>query len=73
MADAIAVLNAGSSSIKFSLFVARDRDLELELHGQIESIYTAPHFIAKRNDGTKTAEKSWDDAAQLVMMAPSIT
>ena len=65
MADAIAVLNAGSSSIKFSLFVARDRDLELELHGQIESIYTAPHFIAKRNDGTKIAEKSWDDGSKL--------
>src|SRR5215471_2971409 len=65
MADAIAVLNAGSSSIKFSLFIARDRDLELELHGQIEGIYAAPHFIAKRNDGTKIAEKSWDDGAQL--------
>ncbi|HJX90513.1 MAG TPA: acetate/propionate family kinase [Pyrinomonadaceae bacterium] len=60
MADAIAVLNAGSSSIKFSLFVTRGRDLELELHGQIEGIYTAPHFIAKKLDGTKAAEKTWD-------------
>jgi len=65
MADAIAVLNAGSSSIKFSLFIARDRDLELELHGQIEGIYAAPHFIAKRNDGRKIAEKSWDEGAKL--------
>ena len=40
MADAIAVLNAGSSSIKFSLFVMRGNELELELHGQIEGIYT---------------------------------
>jgi acetate kinase len=43
MADAIAVLNAGSSSIKFSLFVMRGNELELELHGQIEGIYTTPH------------------------------
>ncbi len=64
MADAIAVLNAGSSSVKFSLFVARDRDLELELHGQVEGIYTRPHFICKRQDGT-TAEKSWTEGTSL--------
>jgi acetate kinase len=64
MSDAIAVLNAGSSSIKFSLFVARDRDLELELHGQVEGIYTRPHFICKRQDGT-TAEKSWAEGTSL--------
>jgi acetate kinase len=65
MADAIAVLNAGSSSIKFSLFIARVNDLELELHGQIESIHTTPHFIAKRRDGTKVAEQSWDQSSKL--------
>ena len=35
MADAIAVLNAGSSSIKFSLFVLRGQELELALRGQV--------------------------------------
>jgi acetate kinase len=64
MADAIAVLNAGSSSIKFSIFVMRGSALELELHGQVEGIYTTPHFIAKRNDGT-TAEKSWTEGTKL--------
>jgi acetate kinase len=64
MADAIAVLNAGSSSIKFSIFVMRDSALELELHGQVEGIYTTPHLIAKRNDGT-TAEKSWVEGTKL--------
>ena len=64
MADAIAVLNAGSSSIKFSLFVTRGGDLELELHGQVEEIYTKPHFVAKRNDGRKV-EKSWAEGTQL--------
>jgi acetate kinase len=65
MADAIVVLNAGSSSIKFSLFVARRAELELELHGQIEGIYTTPHFIAKRRDGAKAAEKSWGGGSKL--------
>src|SRR5262245_12964646 len=65
MADAIAVLNAGSSSIKFSLFVTRGGELELELHGQIEGIYTMPHFVVKRRDGVKTAEKSWAEGSKL--------
>ena len=35
MADAIAVLNAGSSSIKYSLFLLRGNALELTLRGQV--------------------------------------
>src|SRR5215475_11181342 len=65
MADAIAVLNAGSSSIKFSLFVTRSSDLELELRGQVEGIYTKPHFISKRPDGSTAAEKSWPEDKKL--------
>ncbi len=65
MADAIAVLNAGSSSIKFSLFLMRGSELELELHGQIEGIYTAPHFIAHDRTGRTTAEKSWGEGVEL--------
>ena len=45
MSAAIAVLNAGSSSIKFSLFGGAD--LALMLRGQAESINTAPRFVAK--------------------------
>jgi acetate kinase len=65
MADAIAVLNAGSSSIKFSLFAMRGAALELELRGQIEGIYTAPHFIAKDGRGNAHGEKSWGEDAKL--------
>jgi acetate kinase len=65
MADAIAVVNAGSSSIKFSLFVTRSSDLELELHGQIEGVYTKPHLIAKRHDGATAAEKAWAEGTKL--------
>ena len=65
MADAIVVLNAGSSSIKFSLFVAHRASLELELHGQFEGVYTSPHFIAKKQDGSIAAEKSWGKGSSL--------
>jgi acetate kinase len=65
MANAIAVLNAGSSSVKFSLFVARGDELELHVRGQIEGIDTAPHFIAKRPNGTTTTEKSWPEGTTL--------
>jgi acetate kinase len=65
MADAIAVLNAGSSSIKFSLFRVEDADLALELRGQIEGIYTAPHFVAKNGSGDAAAEQSWSEGTRL--------
>lgn len=64
MADAIVVVNAGSSSIKFSLFVTRSSDLELELHGQIE-VYSEPHFTVKKHDGATAAEKSWTEGTKL--------
>lgn len=65
MANAIVVLNAGSSSIKFSLFVMGGSELELELHGQIEGLYTAPRFVAKRPGGATIADKSWSDGTGL--------
>jgi acetate kinase len=65
MADAIAVLNAGSSSIKFSLFALRGAELELELRGQAEGIYTAPRFVAKDSDGKVVGEKRWDEGVKL--------
>jgi len=65
LADAIVVLNAGSSSIKFSLFLARGADLELDVRGQIEGIYTAPRFVAKGRDGATKSEKSWGEGTKL--------
>ena len=38
MSDAIAVVNAGSSSIKFSLFAEADSGLEFKARGQVEGI-----------------------------------
>lgn len=59
MSDAILVLNAGSSSIKFSLFLELGDSLELFLGGQLESLYTAPRFKAKDAVNAVIGEKAW--------------
>ncbi len=62
MSDGILVLNAGSSSIKFSLFVeSSNGSPELRSRGQVEGIGTAPHFMAKGPDGSMLEEKRWED------------
>ncbi len=62
MEDAIVVLNAGSSSIKFSVFeIAADAPV-LTLRGQIEGLYTSTKFVAKDAAGATTATLEWSDA-----------
>jgi acetate kinase len=59
--DAIVVLNAGSSSIKFCTF-RRDGDrLERELRGQVAGLGTAPRFTARRG-ADAVAERSFGDS-----------
>jgi len=65
MADAIVVLNAGSSSVKFSLFMLEGKALELAVRGQIEGLFTNPHFIARDRAGRVSAEKSWGEGVKL--------
>lgn len=65
MADAIVTLNAGSSSIKFSLFSLRDSDFEVVARGQIEGLFTAPKFASKNQEGKVLSEKSWGEGFAL--------
>ncbi|MEO8306100.1 MAG: acetate/propionate family kinase [Betaproteobacteria bacterium] len=65
MADTIAVLNAGSSSLKFSLFAAGGFELTLIARGQAEGLFTAPKFVAKGGDGTIVDEKEWGEGTRL--------
>ena len=59
MTDAIVVLNAGSSSVKFSLFdVATDAPVLVQ-RGQLEGLATNTHFVAKDAAGATIAEHSW--------------
>lgn len=63
--EIIVVLNAGSSSIKFSLFAVAGEALQLECRGQIESLFTAPHFVARNQAGQVLVEKSWGEGVSL--------
>jgi acetate kinase len=65
MPDVIAVVNAGSSSIKFAIFVVRDDHEEVLVRSQAEGIYTAPRFIAKDGKGKVLSEKSWPEGTKL--------
>jgi acetate kinase len=57
----VLVLNAGSSSIKFSLFGGSGEDLVLDVRGQVERISGEgePHFVAARPDGELVSERHW--------------
>jgi acetate kinase len=60
MQGPILVVNAGSSSIKFSGYAANgDHKPTLLFKGQVEGIGTAPHLVAKAANGTLLAEKRW--------------
>ena len=65
MIDSIAVLNAGSSSIKFALFAEQGIKLSLAARGQIEGLYTAPRFMARDGEGRIISEKAWGEATSL--------
>jgi acetate kinase len=64
MADALLILNAGSSSLKFSVFLDREPP-ELLLRGQIEGLKTQPRFAARDASGQVVGEKEWEGGAAL--------
>ena len=65
MADVIAVLNAGSSSIKFSLFADTPEGPAVVARGQAEGLYSSPRFVAKDEAGAIIGEKRWGDGVKL--------
>jgi acetate kinase len=65
MREAIAVLNAGSSSIKFSLFAEDGNDLALTVRGQAEGLQSTPRFVAKSASGDTLATHAWADGKPL--------
>jgi acetate kinase len=62
---AIAVVNAGSSSLKFSLYGDDAAGLSLVARGQAEGLYTAPRFVARSSGGDTIEEKKWGDGERL--------
>lgn len=59
MSKAILVLNAGSSSIKFTIFDEAETTLTIRYEGQIEGIGTKPHFLVRDGIGAKAHEARW--------------
>ncbi len=64
MSDALLILNAGSSSLKFSVF--RDCDPpELLLRGQLESLLTEPRFVVRDAMERVLDEHAWPAGSTL--------
>jgi len=63
MSDALLVLNAGSSSLKFSVFLNEDPPRSL-LRGQIDGLPERPRFVA-RDATAVVGEKTWEAGARL--------
>jgi acetate kinase len=63
MFDALLVLNAGSSSLKFSVFLNEDAP-RLLVRGQIEGLSDQLRFVA-RNDSAVISQKEWSLETQL--------
>lgn len=59
MGDFILVLNASSSSLKFTLFECFGEVLRTAYGGQIEGLFTEPLFKAKDAAGRVAAEEAW--------------
>jgi acetate kinase len=76
MADGILVINAGSSSVKFALFLLEGVEPDLLLRGQVEGIGTSPHLQAEDAEGqaigpaalTESMEAVHDHEAALALV-----
>ena len=62
---AILVLNAGSSSLKFSVYSEDSRGLHRALRGEFEGLYTTSKFAAYRASGALADERAWKDGVSL--------
>jgi acetate kinase len=64
MADSILVLNAGSSSLKFSVFLNGERLVPL-FRGQLEGLLTEPRFVAHDAGGNVVGQRDWAAGTRL--------
>lgn len=63
--EMVAVANAGSSSLKFSLYEWVDGELSLFLRGLVDGLGTAPTFTAKDPAGQVIGQHRWAEGAEL--------
>jgi acetate kinase len=60
MTDALLVVNAGSSSIKFSVFAVAASELALVFRGHVSGIDTAPQFRVRDASDRQLVDDHWD-------------
>jgi acetate kinase len=71
MSDAILVINAGSSSIEFSLFGADPQGAQTIISNrQVEGIGVHPRFIAEDRKGETSIEQTRDHTADRTRTLP---
>jgi acetate kinase len=58
MSEVIVVLNAGSSSLKFSVYAVDHHQLKVSVRGQVEGVGTSPRFKARDPAGHIVAEST---------------
>ncbi len=60
--EALIVLNAGSTSLKFGAYAIDEHGkLPLLCRGRIDSMHVAPHFVAQDADGKPLASHEWGE------------
>lgn len=64
-AEMVAVANAGSSSLKFSLYETHGETLTLVLRGLVDGLDARPEFTAKDPSGQVIGHRAWDGGAAL--------
>ena len=69
MTGAILVLNAGSSSLKFTLYASSAGGPRRLLRGQIERLTTVPAFVAHDAQDRVVRRRDWPDQ---ILRHPSI-
>jgi acetate kinase len=66
MSEAIVVFNAGSTSLKFSVYaVAGPGGLDLVNRGGVDGMQTDPRFVAQDAAGAKVAEHAWGKGQEI--------
>ncbi len=65
VADAILVVNAGSSSLKFSIYLAHNQELQENVRGQLESLSNRPRFVARDSFGNTLEDTVWPEGTNI--------
>ena len=62
MSDALIVVNAGSSSLKFSMYGVVGEQLEVVWRGQVQGLGTSANCRSFRADFTRTCKRTRQDS-----------